>query len=137
MAIVSLYACQNQSAEASARWDEVMAIHDEVMPKMGKIRSVSKSLKEMITAADSLTLATEDYQKIMPQLSKLQAADDAMMDWMHGFLQLERLQADKTHEEVMKYLDEEEVKIKAVKTAMETSIKNGNALLETLKSPAE
>ena len=59
-------------------YKEVMAIHDEMM-MMGKIRGAQGKLKKMM---ESDSTNVEKYQTAYDQL---QAADDAMMDWMRQF----------------------------------------------------
>ncbi|MCB0644092.1 MAG: hypothetical protein KDC44_20745 [Phaeodactylibacter sp.] len=135
--IFGLHSCQDKSAEASARWDEVIDIHNEVMPKMGAIHQTSKALNDLVAMADSLSLSGADQEEIAAQLQALQAADDAMMDWMNNFQQLERLQREKSHQEVMDYLNTEEIRIKEVKTAMESSIAKGQDLLQQLTTPTK
>jgi len=54
---------------------EVIAIHDEIMPEMGKLTE----LQEQIEAQDSITPALRDI------LAKLKESDSRMMSWMHDF----------------------------------------------------
>ncbi|MEM8893706.1 MAG: hypothetical protein AAGC88_03950, partial [Bacteroidota bacterium] len=53
-------------AEREALRDEVIAIHDEVMPKMGDLRKVRKSLEAMADtlATDSLNLASKLFRTL-------------------------------------------------------------------------
>ncbi len=114
-------------AEASGtQMEEVMAVHDEVMPKMSEISKLVAELKPM---ADS-TEAGAPYLKAMKDL---QAAHTSMMDWMKGF-------GDRfDHEEIMKgktltaqkqqWLEEEEVKVKAMRDEVEQSLAAARELL--------
>ncbi len=79
-----------------------MAAHDKVMARMPQLDSLAGLLKErMNSAADSLKV-----DEIRQALTALEAADQAMWDWMHGFdangikalpdsLALHRLQLEK------------------------------------------
>ena len=109
------------------RMEQVMAIHDSVMPEMSTISRLVSRLKPL---ADS-TEAGQAYQKAMEDL---QEAHTAMMDWMKGF-------GDRfDHEEIMKgkelspekqeLLREEEVKVKAMADKVNGSIARAKALLD-------
>lgn len=106
---------------------QVMAIHDEVMPKMGTIGKLVSQLDEKITndpASDSLADARED----------LKAAHKAMMDWMKGFGERfdgdEILKGKALTPEKQKWLDEEEAKVKALRDQINTSISRAQELLK-------
>ena len=120
-------AAASQKPETSAKMESVMAVHDEVMPKMGEIGKLVAELKPM---ADS-TEAGAPYRKAMEDL---QAAHTAMMDWMKGF-------GDRfDHEEIMQgkalspqkqeWLEEEEAKVKAMRDQVEESLKAARELLD-------
>ena len=66
---------QEQVDDSSAQMKEVMAIHDEVMPKMSDIAKLSGALKPLITE-DSLA------QKKFDDLVR---AHEEMMNWMQEF----------------------------------------------------
>lgn len=131
MLLVSSVACTNQSAPAEndlsaeeqlekKRWDEVMVIHDEVMPKMGDIAKAQKALR---------TLAGEPVDStILQQLTELEIAEEAMWTWMHELKPASEREA-MAHEAYLKYLDEEEKKISEVRDMMLTSIRNAEAMI--------
>jgi hypothetical protein len=114
------------SAETS-QMKEVMAIHDEVMPKMSKIGRLVATLRKKI---DTDQGTAEDKQA----MEDLQDANKSMMDWMQGFgknFDSEEIMDGKTlTSEKQKLLDEEEKKINIVKEKMNTSIAKAEALLE-------
>lgn len=95
-------------------FDEVVALHDEAMPKMAKLRGYQKaaeakidSLKSMKDAA-SLKLRAE----LEVLLAGLQRADKGMMDWMENF----KLEPDgPTEAEKMAYFESEKQKAKAMR----------------------
>jgi hypothetical protein len=105
----------------------VMAIHDEVMPKMGTIGKLVSQLDEKITNDAS----SEDY---VAAREDLKAAHKAMMDWMKGFGDRfdgdEILNGKALTEEKQKWLDEEEDKVKALRDQINSSIKKAEALLK-------
>lgn len=71
---------------------EVLAIHDEIMPKMDSIMILKSNLSQKIKEIDSLdnvgmsssTLA-EQRIKAVDINQKLNESDKLMMDWMHDY----------------------------------------------------
>ncbi|MGC1514071.1 MAG: hypothetical protein WA810_00725 [Maribacter sp.] len=113
--------------EGPSQMQQVMAIHDEVMPKMGTIGKLVGKLKPM---ADSLGLDSPQGKAMVD----LQEANKAMMDWMQDFGNTfdsdEILNGKELTETKKEQLDEEEQKIKKVKEAINTSIERAQALIE-------
>lgn len=106
--------------------DEIMVVHDEVMPKMGDIHKLKKNLKKI--AGDEQMQAGDP---IFDMLAQLENADEGMMSWMAEFKQPSKLRGSKTHEEIMAYLAEEKLKIEKVRDEMLSSIAEGTELLES------
>jgi hypothetical protein len=105
----------------------VMAIHDEVMPKMGEISMLIDAFK-----------AEADKNPDSPQanaITKLQESHKAMMDWMRefgdAFTSDEILKGAALSEEKKERLRLEAERIESVKTLMLESIAEGQKLLET------
>ena len=122
----------NEALQQKA-WDAMMVTHDEVMPKMSDINRVNNELQEW-AVANKETIAGRDLERITVSLKELNAADDGMMNWMNALQQLDGLRAEKKHEEIMTYLEEQTQIITKVKGQMLSSIKNGQALLTELKA---
>lgn len=105
---------------------EVIAVHDEVMPKMGTISKLVAQLKPL---ADS----TETGKKYQTAIRDLQAAHRSMMDWMQGFD--ERFDSDEImngkelSEEKKAWLLEEEKKVNQLKEDINGSIERAEKLL--------
>ncbi len=103
-----------------------MAIHDEVMPKMGTLGKLVGQLKPM---ADSLGAESVEFKA----MKDLQEANRYMMDWMQGFG--DRFDADEIlngkdlSDEKKKWLLEEEEKVKQVKENINSSIANAEKIL--------
>lgn len=111
------FACNNDKKEQQALFEEVMLMHDEVMPKMGNLRALSTELSQK---ADSLALDSlvDHSSKIteMRDLSKrLKDANEGMMEWMR---QYEQVEEGTPHGEVMQYLMEQRKQIKKVRDDM-------------------
>ena len=132
--ILAVAACQNTSNPEEASSDvgadslspreviytEVMEIHDEVMPKMHDIMSLSKKLKALKSTNQSDTVA------INQQITSLENAGEGMMVWMRNFSP----DTGNTPEESLEYLKGEKEKISAVKRDMEGAIENAGRYLQ-------
>jgi predicted transcriptional regulator len=123
---------QAELDQQQQEWEAVMAIHDEVMPKISEMNQISRELKKV---EERETELFETYQdRILGSKQKLEDAEEAMFSWMNEIKQLDKLRADKSHEEILAYLAEEKVKITAVKEAMLESLEDGLALLSEFEA---
>nr|WP_288933172.1 hypothetical protein [uncultured Allomuricauda sp.] len=117
---------EKKAPEGSSQMEEVMAIHDEVMPKMGTIGKLVGDLKAKVDT-------TEMGQKYEVAMKDLQEANTAMMDWMKDFGDRfnheEILEGKELTQEKQQWLDEEEEKVKVVKEKINGSIARAEALL--------
>ncbi|MEP3388102.1 MAG: hypothetical protein ABJO02_07940, partial [Reichenbachiella sp.] len=94
------FACNTDKKEQQALFEEVMLMHDEVMPKMGNLRALSAELSQK---ADSLALdSLVDYSSKVNEMrnlsKKLKDANEGMMEWMR---QYEQVEEGTPHGEVM------------------------------------
>jgi len=130
--LLLLVSCKEEAKKTEAKSDtsqmkKVMAIHDEVMPKMG---SFGKLVAELSKKEDS----TEMGLRYKEAREDLQAAHKSMMDWMRGFGDKfdsdEILNGKALSEEKQKLLDAEEKKIKEVSDAINSSLEKAEALLK-------
>lgn len=130
-----LVACNGKTAEQEQAqqelWDEMMVVHDEVMPKMGEISSLRRQLKAKMEAMDSTE--TEMIASVDATMAQLDAADIGMMDWMGALTQLPELRENKNHEQIMAYLEEEKAKVDKVKTDMLNALEAGRSKLKELE----
>lgn len=105
-----------------ALYDQVMNVHDEVMPKMEDIYKIKSQLQEKI--ANSPDLVEERKEAIEQMILTLDAANNSMMDWMHQFNPL----PDSVDEEQSRaYLESQMEKIKAVKEKMLSTLEEAKA----------
>jgi hypothetical protein len=103
--------------------DQVMAVHDEVMPKMGELRSVQKQLvmKAGEEGLDSLT------QMELTQIAdKIDEANESMMVWMRNF----NPQFEGSEEAMDAYLKDQLKSIELVKTDMMGALAEGQEALK-------
>lgn len=112
----------------STQMKEVMAVHDEVMPKMGQLGKLVGELKGMEN--DS----TEMGKQYKEARIELQDAHKAMMDWMQNFGDRfnldEIMKGAELSEQKQQWLDEEEEKVKALREQINSSIENAQKLME-------
>jgi hypothetical protein len=98
-------------------YNEVMKIHDEVMPKMDDIHRLKMSIREKIEKNPNLP-QTERI-KLDAMYAKLDSANDGMMVWMRQFRPL----PDSVGEEKAKaYLENEMERVKKVRERMLTAL---------------
>ncbi|HMG90493.1 MAG TPA: hypothetical protein VK589_10540 [Chryseolinea sp.] len=106
-----------------ALYDEVMKVHDEVMPKMDDIYKLKGQLKERI--ANTPGMADEKKKKIESIISTLDSASEGMMVWMRKFNPL----PDSVGEEQAKeYLEGEMEKIKKVRDDVRKALEEGEGV---------
>ena len=120
--IVSIACGNGNKAIQQARLDEVMAIHDALMPHMGTIRNLQKDIKTKVELIASID-CTGNGQAELEILSRdLSEANENMMNWMRIF---SRLSNKKSHQEIMDYYTQEFDNINAVKKQMLDAVENG------------
>lgn len=106
---------------------EVLAIHDEIMPKTVKFGSLVGQLSSM---EDS----TEMGLKYKHAREDLQAAHQSMMKWMQDFGNKfdpdEILNGKELSGQKLKWLNEEEQEIKALQEEINKSLEQAEALLD-------
>lgn len=93
-------------------YDQVMDIHDEVMPRTEDLHNLKQKLREQIAATPDLVV--EERQKLEQRIARLDSVDKMMMDWMHGF----DLPDSLTDESKREYLESQMEKIKQVREAI-------------------
>lgn len=104
----------------------VMDVHDEVMPKMGKIGNLVAQLRKKIDTDEGGAIEKK-------AMEDLQDANKSMMEWMQGFGS--RFDADEIMngkeltDEKKQWLNEEEDKVNTVKEKINSSIAAAEALL--------
>jgi regulator of replication initiation timing len=102
-------------------YNEVMDIHDEVMPKMEDLYNMKKDIQERLK--DPSGLAAAEQERLKTRLAQIDSVSKMMMDWMHEF----NPPPDTTDkEEARAYFERELEKVKQVKQAMLETIEQGN-----------
>lgn len=145
MVLALMIACNNEKSHeghgpkkeapknaADSLYNDVMAGHDEVMPKMGKIRGAQKEAQQMLDSVAKLpakaqAAAAELKSKLESLINDLNYADFAMDKWMVEF----NMDSAKDNlEQRVKYLAEEKLKVTKVKEAILGGLARADSLLK-------
>lgn len=105
--------------ENQAVLDEIIVVHDEAMPKMGRITELEEKMKAMAEK-------TKDKKKKATMLDlamQLSAADNKMFGWMEKFKPLEEVEQMNVTE-AAKYLQSEREKVNSMRDAVNSALKN-------------
>lgn len=120
-------ACNTEQSAQEKLWDEMMVVHDEVMPKMGDLNRLSRDIRAQLD-----TVPPIDTLKKLQQLDlliRIGKAEEGMMAWMSELKLLDDLRATKSHKEIIQYLETEKQRIGAVRDSMLVGIEAGEAEL--------
>ena len=108
--------------------DEVIAVHDEVMPLMGKLKSLEK---EAASAAEELEASgsedTTRIEELKALAFDLNQAYEGMFVWMR---QYETEDGELTPEEVKAYLDDQMSKVSVVNEDIKAALEKAEELLK-------
>lgn len=98
-----------QNAPNQALYEQVMAIHDEVMPKMNDLYKRKTTLKTRL-ALPGISEAEKD--QITLKIARIDSASESMMVWMRQF---DPVADSEGEEKARAYLEAELVKVKKVR----------------------
>jgi hypothetical protein len=142
--ISGLVACQNNSGHnhehaeeapkthADSLYQEIMDLHDAVMPKMGKVRGSRDQAQQLLDSIHKLPAkvqaGTASYQLQLEGLStELNNADVVMDNWMMQF-NMDTLAND--YDKRVEYLNSEKLKVLKVKEAVLSGLAKADSLLK-------
>lgn len=119
--VIGLVSCgKNQDKQSSepatddpnkVLYNQVMDIHDAVMPQMDDIMRLKRELKESVEKSSNLV--PEKKKEIEQKILQLDSAGKAMMQWMNDFRPEEY-----TGEDLREYLESEKERVTKVKELM-------------------
>lgn len=107
--------------------EEIIGYHDEVMPLMGKLKTLEKEAVQTIEKLEEEE--TPDSAKIVELKAlavDLNAAYEGMFDWMHGY---DVTDGGMTQEELKVYLEDQLVKVKEVNKQFKEVLERSDKLL--------
>lgn len=108
-----------------ALYNQMMDIHDEVMPKMDDIMKLKRELQEQIS--NSPDMLAERKQELENTIYTLDSASNSMMNWMHRIHEFNPLADSVNQEKAREYLESEMEEIRKVKELMTESIEKAKA----------
>jgi hypothetical protein len=109
-----------ETSEVTELEEEVMYIHDDVMPKMSDIMKHKEKINELLTDSTWHESNPEYVINLRNTLDKLNEAEKEMWDWMHNYSDVfGQLQTDQQKSE---FLLQEKEKISEVRVLMLESI---------------
>lgn len=115
-----LPACgDNLKMENDSLKEEVIAIHDEVMPLMGDLKNYQKQVEKRISQADSLGMSPEEVADLKVMAGDLGNSFEGMFVWMRQF---KSSYDDMTDEQVRDYLLEQKILIEKVNADIKKSM---------------
>lgn len=127
LGILAITTTSCKEEKDSPKMKEVLAIHDEVMPKMTELGNL---VGELSSKEDSTALGMQ-YKEARIEL---QAAHKSMMDWMQNFGNRftpdEVLNGKELTDQKKLWLDEEEKKVLTLRQQVNSSIEKAKKLLE-------
>jgi len=124
-----LSACAPDKKESNETLkQEVISIHDEVMPKMDELKKLKKQIlqKSNGLAADSTGVPGE-IEKLNTIASDLDSAFEGMFVWMRQF---KSTYEEMTEEEIETYLLDQKIKVQKVNEDVKASISVAKKELE-------
>lgn len=107
-----------ENSPNQALYEEVMVIHDEVMPKMDDIYKTKTALKKRL---ETPGLSEMQKKEINDKIAQLDSADESMMVWMRKF---DPIPDSLGEEKAREYLEQELVKVKKVRENILQALKN-------------
>jgi len=126
--VISLPACQN--SEVEVLHNEIMDIHDEVMPKTSDIAYLYLAFRKKVET-DS-TISTDQKIELLKQADDLEKAEDEMMVWMNDYIPPHKMKSLKNKNEIIDYLLEQKKIISEIKVHTNTSLALGEEWKEKL-----
>ncbi len=119
-------ACKSENKEAETLLNqEIMKVHDEVMPKMGEINRIKRQLGAYKDEVPDDNAAMKD--SLINAILLLAKTEDNMNDWMSGY---KYPNPEMKHDEMMTYLKGQQDTIKQINNEVFMTIAIGNGLLK-------
>jgi len=130
LGIAILFACgpkapspEEQAVEALEK--EVMAIHDEVMPKMSQLESLTTSLQTELNKPELDSMLRMEIQN---SITLLEAGDSLMWNWMHNYKKPEGVPLYS----LSTYFQSEKAKVTTMRNAMLEGLQRAESLVKKL-----
>jgi hypothetical protein len=121
-----LGACTNSRKQEKDLLDEILKVHDRLMSQDEQLMKNKMLLDSLIKMPAKDTAAKANMKALS---LKLKASEESMENWMHNF---EPDVTSKSHDEILKYYNEQKKGITAVDSQMNVAISESNKYLSSL-----
>ncbi|MHA7130243.1 hypothetical protein [Algoriphagus namhaensis] len=117
----------NPKEENKQLREEIIAIHDEVMPLIGKLKSLEKKALEEAESLESAEEVDSTRVEALKALAyDLNQAHESMFVWMR---QYETEDGELTTEEVKAYLEDQMIQVSAVNVDIKAALEKAEQML--------
>lgn len=121
-----LFSCGAEKNENEVLKEQVIAIHDEVMPEIGHLKNQQSKLIEKANSLENETSATSYRRELNLAAQSCESAYDNMFVWMRQF---KSEYDDMSEEETSAYLKEQLQMVEKVKADILTARSTADSLL--------
>jgi transposase-like protein len=120
--------CGNKQVEKNkVQREQIIAVHDEVMPKMGQLKSMEKAALQKVEELQSSDVPNlEKIESLKNLASQLNLAYEGMFVWMR---QYNTEDGEQTPEEVKAYLEEQLLLVSKVNEDIKVALDQAEQLL--------
>ncbi|PHI18800.1 hypothetical protein CEQ90_16225 [Lewinellaceae bacterium SD302] len=112
-----------QIAAQTKAYEDMMDAHDRVMPRMGQIAQMQKSIQ------DATDLDPAIAEKLKEADKKLENAYDGMMEWMRDLKSMDDLREMGDQDKIMTYVNGELAKMNMIEEKLDDGMQNAQELL--------
>jgi hypothetical protein len=118
--------CDNGNKESESKINqEIMAVHDDIMPKMGEVNRLKRRLSEFKDGVSDDNAEMKD--SLINAILLLSKMEDNMNDWMGNY---KYPNPDATHEQMLTYLTGQRDTVKQLSNDIYLSIGIANGFLK-------
>ena len=140
IATLFLFACSGEEAAKEAQFkvqDELMAsgmaIHDEVMPKMGELNGYKRKINNILSSSKE-QLTEQQIEQGREVVVQLDRADEAMKSWMGNIPDVEGMRSTEAdHATIVKALEQSNAQATEMSALIQRALTNGAATLAALQ----
>lgn len=118
------FTAEQQAAQQQA-FQKMMDVHDVAMEKIIEMNRVARSLRPYLDSLDD----KRKLEEVNLAITRLETADEAMMQWMANSPKLGKLRDTLQHDQIIALLKNEEENINKIGEEMTSSLENGQAVL--------
>jgi len=122
-----LFSCGTENDENEVLKEQVIAIHDEVMPEIGNLKSQQSKLVEKANALENEADESSYREELNKAAQSCESAYDNMFVWMRQF---ESEYDDMSEEETRAYLQEQLQMVEKVKADILAALSKADSLLQ-------